>query len=151
MLKLKASLCPAIRNPSLSLPARVAAGVLESVLFRYSRRRIERVHYQLLPFPTSGFRTDFNGSGTRRGWTAGAGVESAFSPTLSAFAEYDFMDFGNRGTSVIDGDGNRGDIRTSSVHLVKIGLNYKLGQGRLRDRPHAVLREGRSGLGSQHV
>jgi opacity protein-like surface antigen len=89
----------------------------------------EHVHYQLLPFPTTGFRTDFNGSGMRWGWTAGAGVEFAFSPTLSAFAEYDFMDFGDHSTSVIDGDGNREDTRTfQSVHLVKVGLNYKLGQ-----------------------
>jgi opacity protein-like surface antigen len=90
---------------------------------------VEHVHYQLLPFPTSGFRTDFNAAGIRWGWTAGAGVEFAFSPTLSAFTEYDFMDFGNQGTSVVDGDGNRRDIRTfQSVHLVKVGLNYKLGQ-----------------------
>jgi opacity protein-like surface antigen len=100
----------------------------------------EHVHYQLLPFPTSGFRTDFNAAGTRWGWTVGAGVEFAFSPTMSAFAEYDFMDFGNHGTSVIDGNGGQGDIRTSqSVHVVKVGLNYKLGQDVLPWPPTAKV------------
>src|SRR5262249_10848138 len=85
----------------------------------------------------------FNAAGMRWGWTAGAGVEFAFSPTLSAFAEYDFMDFGNHGTSVIDGDGFRGDIRTSqSVHLVKVGLNYKLGQDVLPWTPSAKVLPG---------
>ena len=42
-----------------------------------------------------------NGSPTRWGWTTGGGVEFAFSPALSAFAEYDFLDFGTRGIAMI--------------------------------------------------
>ena len=42
-----------------------------------------------------------NGSATRWGWTTGAGVEFAFNPALSAFAEYDFLDFGTRGIAMI--------------------------------------------------
>ena len=41
------------------------------------------------------------GSATRWGWTTGAGVEFAFNPALSAFAEYDFLDFGTRGIAMI--------------------------------------------------
>jgi opacity protein-like surface antigen len=100
----------------------------------------EHVHYQLLPFANSRFPTDSNGADTRWGWTAGTGVEFAFSPTLSAFAEYDFMDFGNRGTSVVDGNGGQRDIRTfQSVHLVKVGLNYKLGQDLVSWTPSATV------------
>jgi opacity protein-like surface antigen len=100
----------------------------------------EHVHYQHLPFANSRFPTDSNGAGTRWGWTAGAGAEFAFSPTLSAFAEYDFMDFGNRGTSVVDGNGGQRDIRTfQSVHLVKVGLNYKFGQDLVPWTPSAKV------------
>ena len=71
----------------------------------------------------------FNGSATRSGWTAGTGVEFAFNPALSAFAEYDFLDFGTRGIAMIDFTGVGARVALSEhVHLVKVGLNYKLGQ-----------------------
>ena len=71
----------------------------------------------------------FNGSATRSGWTAGTGVEFAFNPALSAFAEYDFLDFGTRGIAMIDSTGVGARVALSEhVHLVKVGLNYKLGQ-----------------------
>jgi opacity protein-like surface antigen len=70
-----------------------------------------------------------NGSPTRWGWTTGVGVEFAFSPALSAFAEYDFLDFGTRGIAMIDSNGEGARIAVSEhVQLVKVGLNYKLGQ-----------------------
>jgi opacity protein-like surface antigen len=71
----------------------------------------------------------FNGSATRSGWTAGTGVEFAFNPALSAFAEYDFLDFGTRGIAMVDSTGVGVRIAVSEhVHLVKVGLNYKLRQ-----------------------
>ena len=71
----------------------------------------------------------FNGSATRSGWTAGTGVEFAFNPALSAFAEYDFLDFGTRGIAMINSTGVGARVALSEhVHLVKVGLNYKLGQ-----------------------
>jgi opacity protein-like surface antigen len=70
-----------------------------------------------------------NGSPTRSGWTAGTGVEFAFNPALSAFAEYDFLDFGTRGIAMIDSTGVGARVALSEhVHLVKVGLNYRLGQ-----------------------
>jgi opacity protein-like surface antigen len=76
---------------------------------------------------TSAF--SLNGSPTRWGWTTGAGVEFAFNPALSAFAEYDFLDFGTRGIAMVDSNGLGARIAVSErVQLVKVGLNYKLGQ-----------------------
>jgi opacity protein-like surface antigen len=71
----------------------------------------------------------FTGSATRWGWTAGGGLEFAFNPALSAFAEYDFLDLGSRGVGLVDQNGNPASVAVSEhVHLVKLGLNYKLGQ-----------------------
>src|SRR5262249_33906807 len=73
--------------------------------------------------PTPFSRT---GSPTRWGWTTGAGVEFAFNPMLSAFAEYDFLDFGTRGIAMIDSNGVGARIAVSEhVQLVKVGLNYR--------------------------
>jgi opacity protein-like surface antigen len=92
-------------------------------------------HLGMVPFPPDPEfplvvnTSRFNGSATPWGWTAGGGVEFAFSPAMSAFAEYDFFDFGSRNVSVTDQDGNSGSINNStSVHLIKLGLNYKIGQ-----------------------
>jgi opacity protein-like surface antigen len=73
--------------------------------------------------------TIFRGSPTRWGLTTGAGVEFAFSPALSAFAEYDFLDFGSHGIGVTDQNGTGARLSVAEqVQLVKVGLNYKLGQ-----------------------
>lgn len=44
--------------------------------------------------------TIFNGSTTRTGWTVGAGVEWGFAPNWSAFAEFDYLNFGNTGSTL---------------------------------------------------
>ena len=70
-----------------------------------------------------------NGNPTRWGWTTGVGVEFAFNPALSAFAEYDFLDFGTRGIAMIDSNGIGARLAVSEhLQLVKVGLNYKLEQ-----------------------
>jgi opacity protein-like surface antigen len=77
--------------------------------------------------PTPAF--SLHGSPTRWGRTTGAGVEFAFNPALSAFAEYDFLDFGTRGIAMIDSNEVGARIAVSEhVQLVKVGLNYRLGQ-----------------------
>lgn len=68
---------------------------------------------------------------TRTGWMWGAGVEYAFQPNWSAKLEYDFMDFGTESlvfpTNVIGvGVNLNADVR-QKLHLVKFGLNYRLG------------------------
>ncbi|MFZ0837299.1 MAG: outer membrane beta-barrel protein, partial [Xanthobacteraceae bacterium] len=71
----------------------------------------------------------FTGSATQWGWTAGVGIEFAFSPALSAFAEYDVLDFANHSFAVTDQDGATASIsKSQSVQLLKLGLNYRLGQ-----------------------
>jgi opacity protein-like surface antigen len=71
----------------------------------------------------------FTGSATQWGWTAGVGIEFAFGPALSAFAEYDILDFANHSFAVTDQDGATASIsKSQSVQLLKLGLNYRLGQ-----------------------
>ena len=73
--------------------------------------------------PLAGLASVFNGSENRTGWTAGAGVEFAFSRALSAVAEYDYLDFGTHVAAVVDQNGNAAHVTTSqSTHLVKVGL-----------------------------
>jgi outer membrane immunogenic protein len=77
-------------------------------------------------------------SDTRSGWTIGIGGEYAFSEWLSAFVEYDFYDFGNRGDNVVCGpaacfvggpNSFLFDVKeTKSV--VKAGLNFRFGGGK---------------------
>jgi opacity protein-like surface antigen len=71
----------------------------------------------------------FNGSATRSGWTAGTGVEFAFNPALSAFAAYDFLDFGTRGIAMIDSTGVGARMGVCErVHLGKGGLSCRYGE-----------------------
>ena len=89
----------------------------------------QHVHYNMNLIPLAGLASVFNGSENRTGWTAGAGVEFAFSRALSAVAEYDYLDFGTHVAAVVDQNGNAAHVTTTqSTHLVKVGLNYKIGE-----------------------
>jgi outer membrane immunogenic protein len=69
---------------------------------------------------------DFEGSETRLGWTAGAGVEWAFSDIWSVRLEYDYYGFGTRSVTVIDNvSATVGplDIR-QNIQIVKVGFNF---------------------------
>jgi opacity protein-like surface antigen len=71
----------------------------------------------------------FTGSATQWGWTAGIGVEFALSPALSAFAEYEVLDFANHSFAVTDQNGATASIsKSQSIQLLKLGLNYRIGQ-----------------------
>jgi opacity protein-like surface antigen len=80
-------------------------------------------------FPVAHFPI-FNGSTTRAGWTLGAGLEYAFTPAWSVFAEYDYADFGTKSVHMTDqfGDPSNVGIR-QNLNLIKFGLNYRLGAG----------------------
>lgn len=68
---------------------------------------------------------DFEGSETRFGWTAGAGLEWAFSDIWSVRLEYDYYGFGTRSVTVIDNvSGTAGplDIR-QNIQVIKLGFN----------------------------
>jgi opacity protein-like surface antigen len=95
----------------------------------------ERVRSEVAPYPGGGanpifgLMDRFNGTSTQWGWTAGAGLEFAFNPAFSAFAEYDYFDFGTRVLPLVDQHGNQAGLSTrETAHLVKLGLNYRLGQ-----------------------
>jgi opacity protein-like surface antigen len=89
----------------------------------------QHVHYNMVLIPLAGLANVLHGSESRTGWTAGVGVEFALSPALSAVAEYDYLDFGTHVAALIDQNGNAAHVTTSqSTHLVKVGLNYKIGE-----------------------
>jgi len=85
--------------------------------------------------PTVAPTETMTGKAWRTGWTVGAGLEYALTPSLSAKTEYNYLSF--------DGDvkatGNQGSDPTialsHSIHLIKFGLNYKLGQRSPFERP----------------
>lgn len=77
------------------------------------------------------------------GWTAGLGIERAVSPAWSVKLEYDYARFGSRSVAAPDGGlqtipldpaslvtigGTPTTLRPDS-HVVKLGLNYRIGQG----------------------
>jgi opacity protein-like surface antigen len=98
----------------------------------YGKGGLGWAHEQLAmtPYPTFGTFNQFSGSTTRLGWTVGLGLEYAFTPALSAKAEYDFLDLGSTTTTLMDQLGNASNVAVSShAHLIKLGLNYRLGEG----------------------
>jgi len=64
---------------------------------------------------------------TRAGWTAGVGVEYAFSNNWSAFVEYDHYGFGRRTLTFLDPVGAFNDnIRIGErADVVKAGVNFR--------------------------
>jgi opacity protein-like surface antigen len=68
----------------------------------------------------------FVGLENRYGWTAGGGVDWAFSPHWSASIEYDYYGFGHRVIAMSDATnaflGNV-DVR-QNIQVVKVGLNF---------------------------
>lgn len=82
---------------------------------------------EVAPFISSGAIDD-----SRIGWTIGAGVEYAITHNLTAFAEYDFYDFGSKTENFVYAgvppyDHSRSIRETNNV--VKVGLNWKFDFG----------------------
>lgn len=75
--------------------------------------------------------TLLNVSDTPVGWTAGGGVEVAFSPNWTARAEYLFMQTKPTGTAavpvVLGGGGTVTETATISDSIVRAGVNFKFG------------------------
>jgi outer membrane immunogenic protein len=68
-------------------------------------------------------------SETRGGWTVGAGGEYAFTDQVSAFAEYNYYDFGTRTISFVAPNGlpvGNSYIRERK-NVFKVGLNVRFG------------------------
>jgi outer membrane immunogenic protein len=64
-------------------------------------------------------------SGTRNGWTAGAGLEYAFSPNWSTRLEYRYTDLGRERAP--GGESTSFDNNSFAFHAVRVGLSYRLG------------------------
>ena len=76
-----------------------------------------------------GFNGTFSGSDTNGhwGWVAGAGLEYAFAPNLSAKIEYLYADLGSQSylaLPALDPTARSHDI---TVQTVRLGLNYRFG------------------------
>lgn len=68
---------------------------------------------------------DFEGLGNRFGWTAGAGVEWAFSDDWSARLEYDYYDFGTHVATMNDVNNGFGPLSfKTTLQTVKLGINF---------------------------
>jgi outer membrane immunogenic protein len=82
---------------------------------------------RVLPYVTGGFAWGSNEvktaalkqSKTHYGWTAGAGVEYAFTQNISARAEYLYMNLANENYTTF---GVKGGV---NAHIIRAGLNYK--------------------------
>jgi len=64
---------------------------------------------------------------TRTGWTVGVGIEYAFLPNWSVFAEYDHYDFGSKNVAFYaccDGRSFKIDVK-QDIDVIKFGVNYR--------------------------
>ena len=69
-------------------------------------------------------------SETKGGWTVGGGIETRlWNSNWTAKAEYLYMDLGNQGSSNLVGLGPATHVSNVDFkdHIVRVGLNYKLG------------------------
>jgi outer membrane immunogenic protein len=70
---------------------------------------------------------------SRTGWTIGIGVEWAFAPNWSAFAEWDHYDFGTDRVGFCDGRGGCSSFDLTDVkqrvETFKVGVNYRFNLG----------------------
>ncbi|MFD2183190.1 carbohydrate porin [Rhodoplanes azumiensis] len=76
----------------------------------------------------------------RFGWAAGGGLEIPLTPAWSARAEYLYTGFGTDGVTLPGGRALSADL---SAHTIRLGLDYRLGEGR---SPFDPLATGVSGL-----
>jgi len=68
---------------------------------------------------------DFEGIGSRLGWTAGGGVEWAFAPDWSLRLEYDYYNFGTQTATMSDVNNGSGPLNfKSTMQTVKLGVNF---------------------------
>jgi outer membrane immunogenic protein len=76
---------------------------------------------------TGGSALTFKNSGTRTGWTVGGGAGYAFTPNLSAKAEYLYQDFGSSRYSATSADGYATLATDAHLrsHLFRAGLDYR--------------------------
>lgn len=59
------------------------------------------------------------------GFTVGLGAERKINERLSAFAEWEFRQFGNTEIGYVDGDNHLATQATSEHHHIKLGVNFR--------------------------
>jgi len=92
-------------------------------------------HLKMAPTPGAGQTETLVGKAWRGGWAVGAGLEYGLTPSLSAKVEYNFLRFtGDIAFSGNEGNNSNVDL-TQDVHLIKVGLNTKLGVRSPFERP----------------
>ncbi|MEP9352637.1 outer membrane beta-barrel protein [Xanthobacter sp. KR7-65] len=89
----------------------------------------------------------FTGAQTRTGWTVGAGVEMALTPSLSAKAEYAYLDFGSSSADLANGFVPASISVAQSAQMVKLGLNWHPGATALPGTGPAPASPGRDWSG----
>jgi opacity protein-like surface antigen len=79
----------------------------------------------------------FSGSQIRPGWTIGGGVEYMLSHNWSVRADYNFMNFGERPITLVDGLGNFFPEEVKqTIQLITVGFDYRFnGSGLLATSP----------------
>jgi outer membrane immunogenic protein len=84
------------------------------------------------------FNTESVAKQDRDGWVFGAGVEWAFAPSWSAFAEYDHYDFGTKRATFLEAVGGStpyfSDVK-QVIDTVKVGVNYRFNLGFIGKSP----------------
>jgi outer membrane immunogenic protein len=72
-------------------------------------------------------------SGTKWGWTVGAGLEYALAGNWSAFVQYNYMGFGTRNQFLrsINPPGGRSETEVvrDNINVIKTGINYRFNWG----------------------
>jgi outer membrane immunogenic protein len=104
--------------------ARLRAGYAFDRTMPYVTGGIAAANYKLDLYSIPSGNSATIHSETHIGWTAGAGVEQAFTDRWTARIEYRYSDFGEEILSTVGGlipDGNV-DL---STHDVRVGLNYR--------------------------
>ena len=76
--------------------------------------------------PGAGRFYSLSNNETKVGWTAGAGVETAFAQNWSAKLEYLYLDLGTHSIDTVDVDGAPFHVEHKvRDHILRVGLNYK--------------------------
>jgi outer membrane immunogenic protein len=76
---------------------------------------------------TAGGTTVASSSTTPSGWTVGGGVEWAFAGNWSAFAEYNYLDFGTSGVTFTSAAGSFPIDIKQDINSFMVGINYRFG------------------------
>jgi opacity protein-like surface antigen len=79
----------------------------------------------------------YSDSGVRWGWLLGGGLAYALTDNVSAFIEYNYIDFGSQDRTFTGGGTSGGASVTQQLDLVRAGVNYRFAEPRPGAAPAA--------------